>query len=78
VGAAVLLAAATCPKLGKPGPKSLELFDVFKGQTTERDHSILEDNNILYNHVPNCCTDRLQPSDLSENKAVKFFLRDKF
>ena len=38
----------------------------------------LEDNNILYIIVPNNCTDRLQPLDLSVNKPAKDFLRSKF
>ena len=69
---------ATRQKLKKPNQKALVLFDVFKGQTTEKVHSLLEENDILYIHIPNCCTDQLQPLDVSVNKAVKSFLRDKF
>ena len=36
----------------------------------------MEENNI-YVHVPGGCTDRLQPLDLSVNKSVKSFLREK-
>jgi len=38
----------------------------------------LEDNNILYVTMPNNCTDRLQPLDLSVNKPAKDFLQSKF
>ena len=31
-----------------------------------------------YVHVPNCCTDQLQPLDVSVNKSVKSFLCEKF
>ena len=69
---------ATRIKLDKPDQKALVLYDVFKGQTTDRVHQLLEENNILYVHVPNCCTDQLQPLDASVNKSVKSFLREKF
>ena len=39
---------------------------------------ILKDKNILYVTVPNNCTDRLQPLDLSVNKAVKQYFRTRF
>lgn len=64
--------------LNKSDQKAVVLFDVFKGQTTDSVHLLLEENNILYVHVPNCCTDKLQPLDVSVNKAVKSFLREKF
>ena len=39
---------------------------------------LLEDNHILYVTIPNNCTDKLQPLDLSVNKPAKDFLRAKF
>lgn len=57
---------------------ALVLFDVFKGQCTSEVLKMLEDNNILYVTVPNNCTDRLQPLDLSVNKPAKDFLRERF
>ena len=39
---------------------------------------MLEDNNILYVTVPNNCTNRLQPLDLSVNKPAKDFLQARF
>lgn len=52
---------------------ALALFDVFKGQCTAQVMKILEENNILFVTIPNNCTDRLQPLDLSVNKPAKDF-----
>ena len=41
-------------------------------------HTLLERNKILQVHVPNNCTDLLQPLDLSVNKPFKDKLRSKF
>ena len=57
---------------------ALAIFDVFKGQTTDAIYEMLEKNRILVVKIPANCTDRLQPMDLSVNKAVKDFLRQKF
>lgn len=57
---------------------ALVLYDVFKGQCTSKVLKMLEENNILYVTVPNNCTDRLQPLDLSVNKPAKDFLRARF
>lgn len=54
------------------------IFDRFKGQCTEQILSLLANNNILIAVVPGNCTDRLQPLDVSVNKAVKEFLRQQF
>lgn len=56
----------------------LAIFDVFKGQVTEGIFSMLRENNIYIVKVPANCTDRLQPMDLSVNKSIKEFMRDKF
>ena len=61
-----------------PNQAALALFDVFKGQQTESITSILEANNIIVVPIPANCTDRLQPMDLSLNKAAKDFMRQKF
>ena len=53
---------------------ALVLFDVFKGQCTAQMLKLLKDNHILYVTIPNNCTDRLQPLDLSVNKPAKDFL----
>jgi len=57
---------------------ALALFDVFKGQCTAKGLELLEENNILFVTVPNNCTNRLQPLDLSVNKPAKDFIRVKF
>ena len=57
---------------------ALALFDVFKGQCTAQVMKIFEENNILFVTIPNNCTDRLQPLDLSVNKPAKDFVRTKF
>ena len=57
---------------------ALAIFDVFKGQCTERVFKMLEDHNILCVIVPSNCTDILQPLDLSVNKSAKDFMNSKF
>ena len=57
---------------------ALAIYDVFKGQQTEDIAKLLEQNNLHVVSVPANCTDRLQPMDLSVNKAAKDFMRSKF
>lgn len=57
---------------------ALVLFDRFKGQCTPTVLQMLSDNNIQVVIVPANLTDRLQPLDVSVNKAVKDFMRKKF
>ena len=54
------------------------IFDSFKAQCTSELLTILDENNINVILIPANCTDRLQPLDISVNKAVKDFLRSKF
>ena len=54
------------------------IFDRFKGQCTPRIMSLLASHNIQIAIIPGNCTDRLQPLDVSVNKAVKEYLRGKF
>ena len=54
------------------------IFDNFKGQCTSELLTLLDDNSINVILIPHNCTDRLQPLDLSVNKAAKEFLRRKF
>lgn len=56
----------------------LVLFDNFKAQCTDNLLSMLTENNIHYTFIPANCTDRLQPLDLSVNKAAKNYLRNCF
>ena len=61
-----------------PEQAALALFDLFRGQQTKRVSALLEENNIIVVPIPANCTDRLQPMDLSVNKAVKKFMRSRF
>jgi hypothetical protein len=54
---------------------ALVIFDRFKGQCTPAVLQLLFDNNIQIAIVPANLTDRLQPLDISVNKAVKDCLR---
>ena len=47
------------------------IFDVFRGHLVPEIDEILEENKLLKVLVPSNCTDRLQPLDLSANKALK-------
>ena len=57
---------------------ALVLFDMFKGQCTEAVWSLLERNDIHIVTVPANMTGKLQPLDVSVNKAAKDFLRGRF
>ena len=61
-----------------PNHPALAIYDEFKGQLTPAIFSLLDSHHIFVVKVPPNCTDRLQPMDLSVNKAVKEFLRKKF
>ena len=60
-----------------PSHSALAIYDEFKGHLTPDVFSLLEKNHIFVVKVPPNCTDRLQPMDLSVNKAIKEFLRKK-
>ena len=57
---------------------ALVLFDNFKAQCTSNLLTLLDQNNINVVLIPANCTDRLQPLDVSVNKAVKNQLRNQF
>ena len=57
---------------------ALVLFDNFKAQVTPNILTLLDQNNINVVLIPPNCTDRLQPLDVSVNKAVKNQLHTKF
>ena len=57
---------------------ALVLFDNFKAQCTPRLLTLLDQNNINVVLIPPNCTDRLQPLDVSVNKAVKNQLQTQF
>ena len=57
---------------------ALVIFDRFWGQCTDDFLAKLEAHHVLVAVVPANCTDRLQPLDISVNKAAKEFLRGQF
>ena len=61
-----------------PEQPAVMIFDNFKGQCTEDLLKLLDSSNIDVILIPPNCTDRLQPLDLSINKAAKEFLRKQF
>ena len=58
--------------------RALVIYDKFKGQCTPAVLELLEENNIDIVLVPANCIDRLQPLDISVNKAAKNFMCDQF
>lgn len=65
-------------KLGCENQKALLIFDVFRGQTTDKILNVLKDNHLLVTKVPANMTHLFQPLDLTVNKAAKDYTRDKF
>lgn len=57
---------------------SLVIFNHFRRQCTDQVLSLLTANNFHLLIIPANCTDRLQPLDISINKAAKEFLRREF
>ena len=57
---------------------ALLIFDPSKVQCTPSFLTLLDSNKINVVMIPPNCTDRLQPLDLSVNKAAKDFLRGQF
>ncbi len=53
-------------------------MDNFSGQTTPSVLEKVEEQGVIAVMVPAGMTDRLQPLDVSTNKAAKDFLREKF
>ena len=54
------------------------IFDVSKGQITNKVTKFIEENNCAIVHVPNNMTDQFQPLDLNVNCHAKEFLNGKF
>ena len=57
---------------------SLLIWGVFRGQKTEAVTSLLQEQKILNEYVPNNITDYFQVPDLTVNKWVKDFMKQKF
>ena len=69
----------TRERLGlSPMHTGLVILDHFKGQTTQKVLNLLEENHLKYILVPANCTNRLQPLDVSVNRAAKQFMQAKF
>lgn len=58
-------------ELGTPTQKALVLMDNFSGQTTPAVLERVEEHGIVVVMVPAGTTDRLQPLDVSTNKALQ-------
>ena len=54
------------------------IFDVFKGQTTEKFLNFLEENHLAHVFVPPNLTHKFQPLDLNVNAFAKAFLKSRF
>ena len=61
-----------------PDHRALVIYDKFKAQCTQDIVKLLEQNSIDIVTIPANCTDRLQPLDISVNKAAKSFMHDQF
>ena len=58
--------------------KSLLIYDVFRGQTTEKVTKIIEENDCVILYVPANMTNFFQMLDLNVNGYAKEFLKKKF
>ena len=63
---------------GAPTQKAMVLMDNFSGQTTTSLLEKVEEEGIVVVMIPAGTTDRLQPLDVSTDKAAKDFLRENF
>ena len=57
---------------------ALAIFDNSKGQVTNEIMELLRQHGVYVVKIPANCTGRLQPMDISMNKAAKDFLRQQF
>ena len=57
---------------------AIAIFDNFRGQTTADILSHLKSHNIVPLQLPANCTDKLQPLDISVNKPMKDYLKNRF
>ena len=65
-------------KLKYRNQKALLIFDVFRGQTTDKIFKVLKDNRTLVSKVPANMTHLFQLLDLTVNKAAKDYTKQKF
>ena len=64
--------------IGDADQYSLLIWDVFCGQKTEAVTSLLQEQKVLNEYVPNNMTDYFQVLDLTVNKWVKDFMKQTF
>ena len=64
--------------IGDADQYSLLIWDVFCGQKTEAVTSLLQEQKVLNEYVPNNMTDYFQVLDLTVNKWVKDFMNQTF
>ena len=57
---------------------ALIIMDNFVGQIAKKVNGLLEENHLHVCLLPPNTTDLLQPMDISINKPIKSFLKDKF
>ena len=62
-------------RLGLETQPALLIYDVFRGQTTDKFLNVLKDNNILSTKIPPNMTHVFQPLDLTVNKFAKDFMK---
>ena len=58
--------------------KALLIFDVFRGQKTQKYLDVLKAYDLVHVFVPANMTSHFQPLDLTINGIAKTFLKDKF
>ena len=58
--------------------KAMLIFDVFRGQVTDRITKFIEENDCVIVHVPSNMTEHFKPLDLNVNGHAKEFLKTKF
>ena len=65
-------------RLGLKIQPALLIYDVFRGETTDKFLDVLKDNNILSTKIPPNMTHVFQPLDLIVNKFAKDFMKGMF
>ena len=61
-----------------PDQYALVIFDCFRGHLVQEVDELLEEHKLIKVLVPSNCTDKLQPLDLSVNRALKNQLQSSF
>ena len=65
----------TAEQLGLPDSHSLLTLDSFRAHTTEKIEKKMSDNGITHCVIPDGCTSKLQPLDVSVSKPFKQILK---